>query len=318
MGRSSIAIATGTATLKAVGGGIRLTSQASPELAARLALPLFRRVGRRIPVARGDAATHRAARRGTVHIPGIRGTGVDVVTYEWGTGSDVVVLAHGWQSRASVFATLARELRSEGFRVVAFDAPANGESGGRGTYLVDHLDILAALQQRLGRFHAIVGHSFGGLAAVLAPGEGIDVHRIATVAAAATPHVFVDGFGDILGLDRPTRDALARRYGRLFSGAEDPYTRYSALAHPLPDDVPLLLVHDRGDRRIPFAEAPKLAGANPGRTRLVPTEGLGHNRILRADVTLDAVLEFVTATDAAARRQSDAEVALAGSAPPVE
>ncbi|MET4159010.1 alpha/beta hydrolase [Agromyces sp. PvR057] len=286
--------------LRAVAGGIRLASSLSPELGARLALPLFTRVGPRVAVSPADAATHLEARRGSVRIPGIRGSGVDVVTYEWGGGPDTIVLAHGWQSRASVFATLVRELRSEGFRVVAFDAPANGASAGRGTYLVDHLDVFAALQQRLGRFHAVIGHSFGGLAALLAPGEGIDVRRIGAVAGAGTPRVFIDGFGDLLGLDGPTRSALAGGFARkLFRGAEDPFERYSALAHPLPDGVPLLLVHDRGDRRVPFAEAPRLVAANAGRTRLVPTDGLGHNRILRADVTLDAVLDFVTASDAA-------------------
>ena len=141
----------------AIATGIRTAGAVSPALAGRLAFPLFMRVGRRTPVAPADRATHDAARRGTVRIPGLRRTGVDVVTYEWGSGADTVVLAHGWQSRASVFAPLVRELRSEGFRVIAFDAPANGDSPGRGTYLVDHLDIIAELQQRHGAFHAIVG-----------------------------------------------------------------------------------------------------------------------------------------------------------------
>ncbi|SFR66778.1 Alpha/beta hydrolase family protein [Agromyces sp. CF514] len=286
--------------LRAVAGGIRLASSISPELGARLALPLFMHVGRRARVASADLATHDEARRGSVRIPGIRRSGVDVVTYEWGGGPDTVVLAHGWQSRASVFASLVRELRSEGFRVVAFDAPANGDSPGRGTYLVDHLDILAALQQRHGRFHALVGHSFGGMATLLAPGEGIDARRVAAIAGAGSPDVFIDGFGEMVGLGAPTRAALASAFARrLFADDEDPFDRYSALAHPLPDGTPLLLVHDRGDRRVPFAEAPKIAAANPASTRLVPTDGLGHNRILRADVTLDAVVDFVTASDAA-------------------
>ena len=286
--------------LRAAAGGIRVASTLSPELGARLALPLFMRVGRRVAVSPADAATHLQARRGSVRVPGIGRSGVDVVTYEWGGGPDTIVLAHGWQSRASVFASLVRELRSEGFRVVAFDAPANGDSPGRGTYVVDHLDVLAELQARLGRFHAVIGHSFGGLAALLAAGEGLDVRRIATIAGAATPNVFIDGFGEMVGLDSATREALARGYARkLFADVENPFERYSAVTHPLPAGTPLLLVHDRGDRRVPFAEAPKLAGANPVRTRLVPTEGLGHNRILRADVTLDAVLDFVTAPDAA-------------------
>ncbi|MBM7832541.1 dipeptidyl aminopeptidase/acylaminoacyl peptidase [Agromyces cerinus] len=282
----------------AIATGVRAAARVSPDLGAALALPLFRRVGKRAPVVATDLATHRAARRGTVRIPGIRGTGVDVVTYEWGAGERTVLLAHGWQSRASMFAPLVRELRSEGFRVLAFDGPANGDSPGRHTYVVDHLDVINELTRREGAWHAIVGHSFGSLAALMAVHEGVPATRVVGIASAADPRVFVDGFGTMLGLDTPTRDALAARYAAHdFSGRPDPFERYSAVRHPLPAGTPLLLVHDRGDLRIPFSESERLAAANGGRARLLATAGLSHNRVLRADSTLDAVMEFLLASD---------------------
>lgn len=282
----------------AIAVGIRATAAISPTAGAALALPLFMRVGRRTPVAPAELATHRAARRSTVRIPGIRGTGVDVVTYEWGSGLRTVLLAHGWQSRASVFAPIVRELRSEGFRVLAFDAPANGDSPGRHTYLVDHLDIIGELTRREGPWHGIVGHSFGALAALMAVHDGVDAARVVAIAGAAEPRLFVDEFAGMIGLDARTRAALAQRFAdRVFAGRPDPFERYSALRHPLPADTPLLLVHDRGDRRVPFTESERLLESNPDHARLVATEGLGHNRVLRADVTLDAVTEFLLAPD---------------------
>ncbi len=289
----------------AIATGVRAAARVSPETGAAVALPLFMRVGRRTPVAATDLAIHRAARRGTVRIPGIRGTGVDVVTYEWGAGERAVLLAHGWQSRASVFGPLIRELRSEGFRVLAFDAPANGDSPGRGTYLVDHLDVIAELTRREGQWHALVGHSFGSLAALVATHDGIPVNRVVGIAGAADPRVFIDGFGEMLGLDGRTRDALAARFAeRVLTGEPDPFERYSAVRHPLPGATPLLLVHDRGDRRVPFTESERLLESNPGHARLLATEGLGHNRVLRADVTLDAVMEFALASDEALTGQT--------------
>ncbi|MFB6611104.1 alpha/beta hydrolase family protein [Agromyces sp. NPDC056379] len=282
----------------AIATGVRAASRVSPDLGAALALPLFMRVGRRTPVAGTDLATHRAARRGSVRIPGLRRTGVDVVTYEWGAGERTVLLAHGWQSRASVFGPLIRELRSEGFRVLAFDAPANGDSPGRGTYLVDHLDVIAELTRREGPWHALVGHSFGSLAALVATHDGIPTTRVVGIAGAADPRIFVDGFGEMLGLDARTRDALAARFAdRVLTGEPDPFERYSAVRHPLPSATPLLLVHDRGDRRVPFAESERLLAANRDHARLLATEGLGHNRVLRADATLDAVMEFLVSSD---------------------
>lgn len=284
--------------VSAIAAGVRLTGSVSPRAGGALAFPLFMRVGPRTPVAPPDRATHDSARRGTVRIPGLRRRGVDVVSYEWGTGDETVLLAHGWQSRASVFAPLIRELRSEGFRVVAFDGPANGDSPGRGTYLVDHLDTMERLQGRYGRFHAVVGHSFGALAALMAVHDGLDVHRVVGIAGAADPAAFIEGFGDQLGLDRLTRDALAARFSaKLFPGDGDPLERYSAARHPLRPETALLLVHDRGDRRVPFVQSERLLAVNPG-ARLVATEGLGHNRVLRADVTLDSVVDFLTASDA--------------------
>lgn len=290
-----------------IAAGIRAAAAVSPTAGAALALPLFMRVGRPVTVAPADLATHRAARRGSVRIPGIRSSGVDVVTYEWGTGVRTVLLAHGWQSRASVFAPIVRELRSEGFRVIGFDAPANGDSAGRHTYLVDHLDIIEALSRREGPWHAIIGHSFGSLAALMAVHDGAAVNRVVAIAGAAEPQVFIDGFGAMVGLRTATREALARRFAdRVFAGRPDPFERYSAVRHPLPAGTPLLLVHDRGDRRVPFSESERLLEANAESARLVPTDGLGHNRVLRADATLDAVTEFLLADEGSLRESTAA------------
>ena len=50
-----------------------------------------------------------------------------LITYTWGEGKGVL-LAHGWASRASHMALIARGLARRGFRAVAFDLPAHGRS----------------------------------------------------------------------------------------------------------------------------------------------------------------------------------------------
>jgi len=44
---------------------------------------------------------------------------------------------------------------------------------------------------------------------------------------------------------------------------------------------------------IPFGDAELLALAHPGKNRILATDGLGHSRILAADIVLDAVLDFL-------------------------
>jgi hypothetical protein len=262
----------------------------SPGVAARLALPLFRRVGPPLGVHPRERATHEAARRSTITVRGHR-----VVTYAWGRGEHPVLLVHGWRGRASQFAALVRELRSEGRSVVAFDAPANGDSAGRFTDVLDYSDAIRQLETRHGGFEAIVAHSFGLLSAVASVVEGADARRVVGIAGVAEPAHLIEQFGRMLRLSPESRLALRDRFERrVFPDNPGMVDRYSGVLNPLPAGVPLLLVHDRGDAIVSATQSERLHAAHDGRSTLLLTEGLGHRRILSADATLDAVLGFIT------------------------
>ncbi len=279
--------------ISTVRAAVRTTGRVSPRWGAAVALPVFGHVSRPRPVHPDDVPTMERARRSTVRIPGIDRRGSDLAVYEWGRGANVVVLAHGWNGRAAQFATLVRELVSEGWRVVAFDAPAHGDTPGRSTYLVDWIDALAELQRGHGRIHAVVGHSFGGLAALVAAAGSVQVDRVVTIAAPGDPDLLLSQFQATLGYDDRTAAAMRARFAeRYFPGETDPFARLSPLRDPLPTSVPLLAVHDEGDRIVPFGELARIAAANPT-ARTLATRGFGHNRVLTADPVLDAVVEFL-------------------------
>lgn len=288
----------------------------SPRLAGNLAYRLFFTTRPRMAVRAADAATHDDARRGTLLV---RGT--PVTTYTWGTGPRTVLLLHGWRGRASQFAPLVRELVAEGFRVVAFDAPAHGSSGGRHTDIRDWIDAAEQLDRTHGPFSALIGHSFGGLAALTVARSSGSVPAVAVVAGAAAPDAFLAQFVRDLRLDAATADRLRTRFLRRLR--LDPATaaeRYDAAAHPLPAGTALLVVHDRGDRRMPDHDALRLHAAHPGRSRLVRTVGLGHTRVLSADPTLDAVVALATggldAVDALGTATGRADIDAAPADPP--
>ena len=297
--------------LSAAGVAVRVAGAASPRWGAAVALPMFAHVAKPRAVGVADEATMWRAQRSTVRIPGLARSGVDVGVYEWGQGRDTVVLAHGWSGRASQFATLVRELVAEGCRVVAFDAPAHGDTPGRGTYLTDWTDILAAMASRHGRLRAVVGHSFGGLGALIAAADGLPVDRVITVAAPADPDRLLTQFQRMLGYgDRVTAALRVRFARRYFPDESDALSRRSALLRPLPPGVSLLAVHDEGDRMVPFGELSRIAGANAGAHTLV-THGFGHNRVLASDPFLDAVVEFVGESRAHVAANSSSAVAAA-------
>lgn len=59
--------------------------------------------------------------------------------------------------------------------------------------------------------------------------------------------------------------------------------------------LPGLVLHDRGDRRVPFSHGEAIAAAWPG-ARLVPLTGLGHRRGLDASHVHTEILNFVEET----------------------
>ena len=287
--------------------GLRAADRVSPALAGRLALPLFRQVRPVLPVRPGDRAVHQHAERGAITV-----RGRDIVTYAWGHGPETVLLVHGWRGRASQFGSIVRELRAEGYRVVAFDAPANGDSAGRHTDIRDYLAAIDELQRRQGMFRLIVGHSFGALAALTAVREGTAAGGVVAIAGMADARYLVDSFAARVGLSPASADVLAREFTRIvLPGVARPYARFDAVADPLPEAVPLLVVHDRADREVAVGESLRLHAAHGERSRLVLTEGAGHSRVLGADATLDAVMAFATGGLAALDRAGLGEAAAA-------
>jgi len=239
-----------------------------------------------MPVRADDGETHLRAQRGSVVV-----RGHDLATYRWGGGDRTVLLLHGWRGRASQFAPLVRELVAEGFHVVSFDAPAHGDSPGRSTDIRDWLAATEQLQARYGRFQAIVGHSFGGLAALTAARSGVTTSAVATIAGAGTPAAFLGEFSGALRLDERTRERFEAGFRRrLGEDAASLIRRYDAAADPLPAGIGLLLAHDDTDRQLSPTWSLALAEAHGDRARLVRTTGFGHVRILSADVVLDAVV----------------------------
>lgn len=271
-----------------VGRSLRTIAVVSPSLAGRLALRVFFVATPRIAVRDEDAATDLAAQR--MRFP-VRGR--EIAGYTWGSGERTVLLIHGWRGRASQFAPLIRELVAEGFRVVAFDAPAHGRSRGGPTDMRDWLAAAEALQRSHGPFHAVVGHSMGGLAALTLARSSTPTGLVAVIAAVGHSDPYIAEFAKDLGLNaRTAAHVKARFHARLGEDEASAARRYDAVIHPLPATTELLIVHDRNDRRIPDADAQRLHAAHAGRSRMVRTSGFGHTRVLAADLTLDAVTAF--------------------------
>ena len=205
-----------------------------------------------------------------------------------------VLLVHGWGDRAVRLGAFIRPLVDSGFRVVGVDLPAHGESPGRRTDVFELARAVRAVADEVGAAF-VVAHSLGGTATVRALGDGLNVRAVALVAPAVRLDHVLHRFESMFRL--PPRAVLAlrieihRRFGgRVWTAlASD---RTAAVLH-----IPALIVHDEADPQIALSDAHLLAAAWPG-ARLVTTEGLGHQRIVRDERVVREIVGFIVATEA--------------------
>lgn len=277
--------------IELVAGGIRGVSRVSPRLGGDLAYRAFFSTVPRMRVRESARTVHDSARGSVLRLPG-----GEAAAFEWGAGERSALLLHGWKGRASQFAPLVERLVGDGFRVVAFDAPAHGDSPGRRTDVRVWIAAAEVLAERHGTFELLVGHSFGSLAALTLARSTLPTPRVAVVAGAASPELFVDAFVSDFRLRNASADRLRERFRRRLGVDEaELVRRYDAARDPLPVGTELLLVHDRSDRRLTDRDALRLREVHGDRARLLRTTGLGHSRILAADAVLDAISGFARA-----------------------
>jgi pimeloyl-ACP methyl ester carboxylesterase len=211
-----------------------------------------------------------------------------VAAWRWGHGP-AVLLVHGWEGRGSQLGAFVEPLVRAGLSVVAFDAPGHGDSPGHRLYLTDLADCVAGVARAIGPLHAVIAHSFGAAAVLLAHQRGgVDARRNVMI----SPNVLIDEaiarFARAVALDDGDRGALERRLAG-HSGVAPEELRLAPLVGER--DAALLIVHDRGDREVPFVHAEQLVRAWRQAT-LRATAGLGHRRILRDDAVVAEVVEF--------------------------
>lgn len=277
-----------SATLRLTRAAFGAVQRASPRLAALWAERIFCTPPRR-PISERMARWLREAQRFTVLVGGRR-----VAAWSWGGGRGErrpgVLLVHGWGSRGARFVDLGNALLNQGYRVVTFDAPGHGASAGRLSSGPEFARAAHAVANAVGPVSHIVGHSLGGFASALAMGRGLTVQRAVFLAPSADVNSYSAQFEALLGIDKPVmasmRGRLERRLGFSWKDLNIP-----AFAPDM--RVPLLVIHDRDDREVGWADGAAIAQSWPG-AELVTTSGLGHHRIASDAAVIRQVVAFLS------------------------
>ena len=273
----------------------------SPQLAARAVERLF------FTPARGAGNPGMEAFLQTGRRFAFRADGRPVTGWRWGPGvghAPVVYLAHGWGSRGGRLAGYAEPFLAAGYAVVTWDAPGHGASGRGMSSMPEFARALGVVVDNNGPAHAVVAHSMGASATALAASWGLGAERFVFLAPAADPPAFARSFGRALGA-RP--EVMERARARSEARLRFSWNNLDVAALVADMTAPLLVVHDRDDEVIPFAEGAAIAAAWPG-SRLVETRGLGHRAIVRDPGVVAEVVSFVTGGDPVAALAAEQEL----------
>lgn len=266
----------------------RIVSALSPALAARLAMRAFL-----TPLAR-PIDTEEAQFLATAQAQTLATPSVALQVYTWPAvqpDAPTVLVVHGWISHAARLADIVRALQQRGFRVVAFDAPAHGRSGGTQADMHGFRDAIQAVMTGCGPVHGVLAHSFGALSTA----SWLAEHRPATLRAAVLVgmmsdlgYVF-DSFTQALAL-RPRVCARFRELIRSRYGAYPEEVSTGEMVRRL--HLPVLLVHGAADEVIPSAHAHQVFKALRSGTLLLAPD-LGHGAPLHDPATVRQIVDFL-------------------------
>ncbi len=214
-------------------------------------------------------------------------------------GTPAVLLVHGWEDDHLSWAALIDKLVARGYRVIAPDLPGHGRSPAKLTSIPVMAAGVAAVAreaEKIGAvsaarpFQAVIAHSLGGTATLLAASEmGLTAERYAIMAAPNHPRLFAGAMMKMLGLTPAQTEkvfaAIERLVGRSMDSLYLPH-KLRALRQPG------LILHSRDDRTVPLQHSQENAAAWP-RADFRILDGLGHRKMMLDDGVQAMLLHFI-------------------------
>lgn len=223
--------------------------------------------------------------------------GSQIHGYRWNHPSDKrLLILHGFESSVINFDRYIKPLITQGFEILAFDAPAHGRSSGKKITVVTYKDLIKYILSNYGPIQNFIAHSLGGLALGMALEEWQhdESYKVVFIAPAVESTTAIDSFFKFLKLG-----SLVRREFDLLlkikSGHEPEWFSISRTAPLLKAKV--LWMQDKDDLMTPLKDVVPIMNKNLPNFHFIISEGLGHRRIYRDNKTFKAILAFFSTTD---------------------
>lgn len=218
--------------------------------------------------------------------------GGELAVTTWGESGPTVLLMHGWGGARAQMTGFVEPLLAAGYRVVAYDQPAHGESDGNMTNVLEIAPTMDLVMQREGKFDVVIAHSFGTLITSYA--------LVKRNFPSPSKLVYLGSFNRLLD-SLPRFQALANLSDELIHGLREMISEKfgrDVLEAIINENlvqhihIPALMFHDRADNVTPVEDSCAIANAW-SEAQYIETNGLGHRGALQSVDVHEQVIRFL-------------------------
>jgi pimeloyl-ACP methyl ester carboxylesterase len=218
--------------------------------------------------------------------------GGELAVTSWGDSGPTVLLMHGWGGARAQMTGFVAPLLSAGYRVVAYDQPAHGESDGKMTNLIEIAPTMSLVMKREGEFDAVIAHSFGTL---------ITSYALVNLNFPPPSKLIYFGAFNRLLESLPRFQVLANLSDEVMDGLTAAISEnfgkdvLDAIVNEtlVPQiNIPALMFHDTADNVTPVEDSRAIARVWKS-AQFVETDGLGHRGALQSKEIHEQVLRFL-------------------------
>lgn len=213
---------------------------------------------------------------------------IQLQTYHWKNDGPTLLLIHGWDSNTSRWKDLIELLNKQNFNIIAFDAPAQGYSGGK-LLNVPLYSKCVAKMIKMYKPKFLVGHSMGGMSIFFNEHQqkSNSVEKIVSLGAPAEMKKIIDDLQKILGLKPKLMKDVEEYFTDKF---EYKFVDFATRNFVKSVHQECLIIHDKYDKVVPF-EAGKALHQQLPNSNFIETEGAGHS--LNRDYIHQHIIDFL-------------------------
>jgi pimeloyl-ACP methyl ester carboxylesterase len=213
--------------------------------------------------------------------------------YRWNhPASKKILVLHGFESSSKNFERYIIALIKKDYEVLAFDAPAHGNSTGKQINLPLYLATVKKIHELYGPVDSYVTHSYGGLVITqyLENIKHDGSTRVVLIAPATETVTTINLFFRFLYLDKKVR----KEFDSLIHERSGSWPAHFSIRRAMNHiNAEVLWFHDEDDELTPVEDALTVKSDGHPNIHFRITKGLGHRMIYKDAAVIKEILEFL-------------------------